>query len=206
MIYSISANSADQTIDLHQQLSRGRRPELVTKRQPAKIARPRYTFRQRYLPIEGGKLLLRLTTQPELEVDPQTMEFDVLSWGVRLPCSKAEELPTALARQFLLFFSKADAQSLSEQEEMLWVQILDQVDFSSFSIDRAAPHYVEGQLARMEPVCLVDWHDGQRQKIEGEALAALRILRPGDRFGAFVKLGRDNSVKTIERVVIVPPA
>lgn len=203
MIYSAAADATDSRVNFRQEVSRGRRPALVTSHEPAKVSRPKYAFNQRFLPIEGGRLLLRLNIAPELEIDSASMEFDVVNWGVRLPCARAEELPNALARQFLTFFSKADAQSLTEQEEALWLRILDQVDYTGFCIDRAAPHYIEGHLARLEPICLVDWHDGQRQQIEGEALGALRILRPGDRFGAYVKLGRDNSVKTIERLILL---
>jgi hypothetical protein len=203
MIYSAPSTNIDSPVDLREAMSRGQRPSLVAREEPAKVAQSRYTFRQRYLPIEGGKLLLRLNIEPELDVDPNTMEFDVINWGVRLPCSRAEELPAALARQFLMLFSKADAQSLTDQEQSLWLNILDQIDLTTFNIDRAAPHYVEGQLARLTPVCLVDWHDGQREKIEGEAVNTLRILNPGDRFGAYVKLGRDNVVRSIERLTLL---
>jgi hypothetical protein len=126
------------------------------------------------------------------------MECEAVGWGVRVPCSKAEELPRLLARRFLELFSKADAQTITEQEEAVWVGVLDRVDFRSFCIDRAAPHYLEGTFLRMEPVCRIEWHDGEVTNIDKHVAAPLRVLEPGDRFGAHVKLGHANEVRTVE--------
>ncbi|MDX2080721.1 MAG: hypothetical protein SFU53_08040 [Terrimicrobiaceae bacterium] len=203
MTYS-AADRPDTQIDFRQEVARGLRSQLVARQEPAKVERPRYMFRQRYVPIEGGRLLLRLTAFPQLEVDPATMEFEAVNWGVRLPCSKAEELPKMLARRFLDLFSKADAEMLSTEEEACWLKVLDQVDFTAFCIDRAAPHYLEGTLLQLEPICRVEWHDGVRQKLDGSVACTLQSLYPGDRFGAYVKLGRDNVVRFIERLVLLP--
>jgi hypothetical protein len=206
MIYSAAVETPQTQLDFRREVARGVPSHLVARHEPAKIERPRYTFRQRFLPIEGGRLLLRLTELPQLEVDQATMEFEVMNWGVRMPCAKAEELPKALAHRFLELFSKADAQELSAEEELCWVRVLDQVDYATFCIDRAAPHYLEGQLLQLEPVCRVEWHDGTIQKLDRSVAASLHSLYRGDRFGAYVKLGRDNAVKSIERLVVLSTA
>lgn len=176
--------------------------QLIARKEPAKQSRARFAFRQRHLTLEGGRLLLRLNQFPQLEVDPQAMEFEVVDWGVRMPCSEAENLTKAMARRFLYLFGKADEQALSEEEENAWIRILDNVDFQRFCADRSAPHYVEGTLVRLSPVCLVDWHDGERQKISSRVAENLgSCLNPGDKFGAYVKFGRDNDVTSIERIL-----
>jgi hypothetical protein len=109
-----------------------------------------------------------------------------------------------MTRKFVELFSKSEARCLSDAETRTWVRILDQVDYASFCIERAAPHYVEGTLLRKQPVWRVEWHDGEKTKITPAVAVPLRILNDGDQFGAFVKLGRDNEVKSIERVTILP--
>ena len=87
--------------------------------------------------------------------------------------------------------------------EQDWLHVLDEVDYTQFCVDRAAPHYVEGTLLRHTPVCRVEWHDGEFENLNPQAATALRFLEAGQRFGAFVKLGKANEVKSIERVTMV---
>lgn len=202
MIYAAPSGPGDSLGEPRQEIVHSIPAQLVARKEPIKQSRSRFTFRQLHLPVESGRLLLRLNHFPQLEVDPDAMEFEVVDWGVRMPCAEAEKLPKAMARRFLYLFGKADEQSLSEEEENAWIRILDRVDFQRFCTDRAAPHYVEGTLVRLDPVCLVNWHDGERQKIPprvAESLAA--CLEPGDKFGAYVKFGRDDAVTSIERIL-----
>ncbi len=177
---------------------------LVAHEEPKWLRRQQYAYRRSVLAIEGGRVLLRLTETPMVQVDPSTMECEVVGWGVRVPCAKAHELAREMARRFLDLFSKADGARLTEAEQHCWMSILDQVDFAGFAIDRAAPHYLEGKLVRVEPVCVVEWHDGERQQIDKDVARALSSLRSGDYFGAYVKLGRENVVRSIERIVVLP--
>lgn len=178
--------------------------QLRFEQKPAAVGRPTYTYRKSVLPLDGGKLLLRLWDSPQVQVDPHTLMCEVLEWGVNIPRAEIHDIDRRMARQFLDLFSKADAQRLTEAESATWMRILDQVDYASFCTERAAPHYVEGTLLRKQPVWRIEWHDGEKVNIPSAAAAALRVLNDGDRFGAFIKLGRDNEVKTIERVVVLP--
>ncbi len=177
--------------------------QFVASFEPEKVERPIFLFRRWVLPIEGGKVLLRLTQPLQVAVNPRTMECEVLGWDVRMPVGTVEEIPKALARRFLQLFSKADAEQLDEKDRGYWMNILDQVDFPAFTVDRAAPHYVEGTLRRAGPPCMVDWHDGEREKIDPHVARALGCLTSGDDFGAYVKLGMDNRALSIERVVLL---
>lgn len=180
--------------------------QMVARAEPKWLKRQQYAFRRSVLPIEGGRVLLRLTGIPMVEVNPATKECDVLGWGIRMSCDSVHNLPNEMARRFLDLFSKADTGRLNETEQQCWMEILDQVDFQAFCIDRAAPHYVEGKLVRLTPVCIVEWHDGERQQINDEVARSLSCLRPDDEFGAYVKLGKENTVRSIERIVILATA
>ncbi len=131
------------------------------------------------------------------------MQFEVEGWNIQMSCAEAPDLPRHIARRFLELFSKADARILSAAEEQDWLSVLDQVDYTQFCIDRAAPHYVEGTLRRQTPVCRVEWHDGELENLDRQAAATLACLEPGQRFAAFAKLGKANEVKWLERVMMV---
>jgi hypothetical protein len=181
-------------------------PRQLMSEQKPEVRRPIYTYRRRILPIDGGKLLLRLWDDPKVEVDPQTLMCEVVDWGLSIPHGEIHDIDRRMARRFLELFSKADAQLLTEAETATWVRMLDQIDYTSFCAERAAPHYVEGTLLRKQPVWRVEWHDGEKVNIPAGPASALRVLNDGDHFGAFIKLGRDNEVKAIERVVVLSAA
>jgi len=177
--------------------------EMVSRQDPGVRKRTVFSFPRTVLPVEGGHLLLRLTRTPRVALDPGTGECEVLNWDVRLPATKAEDLPREMARKFLELFSKADAGTLSEQEQAGWLSLLDEVDFQAFCVDRAAPHYMEGRLLTPSPQCRVEWHDGTTKKISPIVARSLSLLRPGDEFGAYVKLDLNNDVLGIERLTLI---
>jgi len=109
----------------------------------------KFVINRNYLALEGGRLLLKLHKRPVLEVNPLTLECEVMGWGIKLSYVQAGEVDRVMARRFSLLFSKSDADELTAEDKKLWLSILDQVDFTSFCINRAAPHYVEGQLRRL---------------------------------------------------------
>lgn len=176
---------------------------LVAKAKPARGRKTVYRFERSVLPIEGGQLLLRLTQVPRVQLDHETLDCEVIGWDVKIPASHAQNIPREMARRFLELFSKADAGILTEQEQALWLSVLSEVDFQRFSIDRAFPQYLEGTILRIQPECRVEWHDGSVDKISPEVARSLSVLHKGDQFGAYVKLGRDNEVCKIERVVLL---
>jgi hypothetical protein len=175
-------------------------PEWISAERPTADRTIVGELETRYLEIEGGNLLLRLTKPGRLQINYARMECDVAGWDIRVPLLEAHNLPRLMARRFLDLFSKAEEDRLSDVEAQIWLSILDQVDYTSFSIDRAAPQYMEGTLIRHTPDCRVEWHDGERDKLPPRVAGALSVLEPGEVFGAFVKLGRDNNVRGIDRI------
>ena len=179
--------------------------QLASSEKPKEGIKTTFTFPKRILQIEPGRLQLRLTASPEVEVDPSGLMCEVVDWGVRLPTRQVEQLPSAMARRFLELFSKADQGRLEESEEMEWIRVLERVDFQDFCIARAQPHYMEGELiARQHRTVRVEWHDGCRETLGSSASRALAHLAVGDCFGAWVKLGKDNEPISIENVSILP--
>lgn len=161
-----------------------------------------YTLRRSILQIEPGRLHLRLRQPPEVLVHPDGVNCEVIGWGVTLPTARAEEIPVEMSRKFLDLFSKADRGLLNESEQLEWIEILDRVDYQTFCIDRAQPHYMEGEITSISTSFVwVEWHDGTREKVESPAHRALTLLRKGDAFGAYVKLGRENTTLKIENVM-----
>lgn len=177
--------------------------ELRARHEPRRDRKTAYRFAQRVIPLDSGSLLLRLRRPLTLAVNPATMHFEVEGWNIQLPVEEVPDVPRQIARRFIELFSKADARILSDAEETDWLRIVDEVDFTQFSIDRSAPHYVEGTLLRHTPVCRVEWHDGEVTNLAPEVAMALHWMEPDQRFGAFAKLGKDNVIKSLERVTLV---
>lgn len=182
----------------------------VASREPVKVLADKqpdtrqpiiYRHNCRYLPVESGQLLLRLRGDLEIALEPGGRECSVEGWGVLVPVQNVHHLPRILARQFLQLFSKADAGTLGEQEKEIWLSILERVDYRRFSVDRAEPHYLEGTVLQRQPEwVLVEWHDGDKVRIPYPIARALSVLEIGDTFGARVRLGLDNEVRSIEAV------
>jgi hypothetical protein len=179
--------------------------QLSMSEEPSAGMRQTFAYHKTILQVEPGRLQLRLRTTPQITVDPSTMNCEVVGWGLRLPARDAEHLPKAMARRFLELFSKADSGRLDEQEQQYWLDVLDQVDFQTFCIDRAAPHYMEGVVVTQQPsFTLVEWHDGTREKLDQRTARPLGNLERDDEFGAWVKLGRDNKAMQMENVMLLP--
>ena len=178
-------------------------PSLIRQADPIPDTPRKFRFPQQIIPLDGGRTLLRLHQPLTLLMNQRTLEFDVEGWNIHMPCAQVDEVPRQIARRFLTLFSKADAGAITSAERIEWLGILDRVDFTQFSVERAAPHYVEGTLQKKQPA-IVEWHDGTIEQISASLAAAFYPLDPGDRFSAFVKLGKGNHALHIERVCLLP--
>lgn len=162
-----------------------------------------YTLVEDTLRLEGGRLLLRFLRQPKIKINTKIQECEVLGWGIKMPIEQAGSIPQALSRRFLELFSKADLNCLNDEETDFWVNIIDHISFSDFSIQRAAPHYVEGKFIVSGNRRYVEWHEGTKQPVESTIAHGLTDLRHGDNFGSYVKFGKDNQILSIERISLL---
>lgn len=175
---------------------------IVAKAEPKPSKAHIFRFPQQIIPLDGGHILLRLREAPIVTVDPRTMEFDVQDWGIHMRCDQVEDLPRQIARRFLTLFSKADRDQLGLSEQIEWLKILDKVDYTQFSVDRSAPHHVEGTLIGKNPL-RVEWHDGTNEQLSPSVASMFFPLDPGDTFSAYVKMGKENRTIGIERINIL---
>lgn len=170
---------------------------------PTRDAFEKFTFEQTAVPIEGGNLTLFLTKNLILKMDFHTMRYTVLDWGIEMDCASLPQLPREISRRFLQLFNSAENDSLSENDQAAWLQVLDYVDFKQFSIDRSAPRYMEGVLLHKDDFTYVEWHDGSKQKIQTRIANALSDVNLNEHFSAFVKLGKNDEILAIERVSLL---
>lgn len=162
-----------------------------------------FDFPQKLIPLDEAGELLRLWEPLELKVNPLDNTFHVGDWDITMPCDDVHLLPEKIARKFLVFFGKSETGRLSQNEEQQWLRILDTVDFQHFSVNRAPAHYMEGKLLRKTPHTRVEWSDGSTDKLASEVSKKLSMLKEGDLFSAYCKLGLDNEVTAIERVLLL---
>ena len=177
--------------------------EYAGKRDPSQGALQSFTLDQRVIPLEGGRQLLMLQKPLELRIDPATVRFTVADWGIEMDCLQLAELPRELARRFLILLRAAEDERLTEQEQADWLRVCDYVDFQRFSIDRSTPRYMEGTLRTRASTVIVDWHDGSHETLDSAAARILSEVNPGERFSAFVKLGKGDKTLALERVSLL---
>ena len=157
-----------------------------------------FKYRLPTIPLDGGKTILRLFEDPVIEVDHDKMECKVMQWDAALALTNVEDISRTLGRRFLELYSKSIDGRLTEQEEAHWLAVVQRVDYQAFCTDRTPARYVEGTLQAVNPACTVEWHDGEIEVLHPQVARSVNILNPGDRFGAWVKWGRDNKVQDIE--------
>ena len=180
--------------------------EYHSKKAPIEAEYGFYIFEQKIIPLEGGRQLLRLRKPLLLKINPETLKFTVNDWGIEMDCLQLGNLPREVARQFLKFLHEAENENLSEVDQAYWLRISDYVDFQQFSIERSAPRYMEGIRQGKGDLVIVEWHDGTRETLDRSAAQALTEINPGERFSAFVKLGKNDKTISIERVSLLGPA
>lgn len=179
--------------------------EYSGKRDPSLDSFSKFIFDQRVIPLEGGKHSFALLKPLVLHINPDTMRFKVQDWEIELDCASLGDLPREVARRFLRLLGEAESESLGEADQAALLHISDYIDFQQFSMDRSAPRYMEGILYSKTNVMIVQWHDGSRETLMHQVGQALTEVNLGERFSAFVKLGKNDQTESIERVSLLPP-
>lgn len=178
-----------------------RRPRIVAV-EPAYKKTPTFRLDQRFIPLDDGRTLLRLHKALLVKPDHSTGMLEVVGWGIKLPIMQADDIPRQIARKFLILFSKATNQTISEAEKAEWLSICDLVDVTQFSIDRSSPQYMEGTLTKKYPPS-IEWHDGTVEHLPTNFAANFFALEAGDSFSAFVKIGKGQTTLGIDRISLI---
>src|ERR1043166_9598941 len=164
-----------------------------------------YTFKQKYFSPDDGRTTIRLYAYPTITVDMNDFSCELEGWEIKIPSSEIIRLPREISRKFVTLWGKAQRKSLSEHESLVWLNILDLVDYREFSIDRAEARTMEGLLLRNSPFWYVEWSDGERARVPENIAGALRIVEPGELFTAKVRLGNEDKTEAIFNVVPLGP-
>ena len=128
---------------------------------------PRAELQQRFFVV--GKSVLQFERYPLLVFDPTLREVEVTGWNLRIPYLEIGEIGRRMHRKFLILFQKAESIDLTEDEESEWSEIVKQVNYRRFCIDRAMPRYVEGTFVEMDSGRFkVEWNDGEREVVPGK--------------------------------------
>jgi len=181
------------------------RAELPPGRQPVTLDHWReYVLEKSILPLEGGRIHLKLRNALRLKLNIDTFRFEVIDWGVSFDVTDMPGLPSLLSRRFLELFSAAENDTISPADRDAYLHISDYVDFRQFTIDRAPPRYLEGEMITTSDQVLVEWHDGRRERLPPDVARSLGDLKKGDHFSAWVKLGDEDRAQSIERVKLLP--
>lgn len=162
-----------------------------------------FTYRLSTISLDGGKSILKLYENPVIEVDHDNLSCKVLHWEAQLPLTNVGDIARTLGRRFLELYSKAIDERLSEQDEAHWSDIVQRVDYQAFCNDRAPARYVEGTVKSTGPECIVEWYDGEMETLHPQVARTLNILNAGDRFGGWIKWGRDHKTQQIEGLKIL---
>jgi hypothetical protein len=130
--------------------------------------------------------------------------LDVIDWGLTVKLEESTELPRLIGRRFLELYSKAVTGYLHEEEREWLRKISEQMDYHAFAAARKLPRYREATLVRKEPVLLVQFIEDRNIKLDPRLTSKLVAVEPGERFGAWFRLGDDGEVVDFEHVLFLP--
>jgi hypothetical protein len=165
-----------------------------------------FIFDHNRLPIEGGRICLHLRLPIKLRLDTTSFTFEAVDWGIKIDAAQVADLPAMLARRFLELFSASENDALTVESRAAYIRISDYINFSQFSVDRSPARYIEGEVITSgQTEIIVEWHDGEKERLRGNITRSLSELIKGDRFSAWVKLNSENHVTHIERISLLPP-
>jgi hypothetical protein len=180
------------------------RPAIVINGSSLDFDQPiEVNWHRRFLACGGQHISLHNDLVAEAYLNAGVLR--IRGWSIEFDLYGQADLDRALLRKFLDLFSKAEANRLCADEQEQWASIVNQVDYQRFCAERSPHIYLEGSLVSRTPDgWVVRWHDGTEQRIGCTAGRALELLDPGQRFGAMVKFGKDQTVQSIADISLVP--
>jgi hypothetical protein len=156
--------------------------------------------------VEKGSVPLRVRKPLKLRYsDGDSGEMiEVVGWSIQVQSEAADSLNRLIPRKFLELFSKSQRRALTNDEENLFSEICNSVDYRSFSNRRASLRYREAKLVKKHPILSVEFADGSKETLNRDLLHILDVLEVGDWFSAMWRIGATGETVNIERLEIVP--
>jgi hypothetical protein len=163
--------------------------------------------------IQKGKIAIRShrpltvtyreTTGAADQINPN--EIEIKDWDLTIPMEQGIDwttFPDVIGRCFFNWYSHALQDTLNKEERQIFARICAQVDYYTFSALVAPARYLEAMLVTKDRSCTIVF-GGRSVKLNPRLTDSLHVLREGDTFGAYFKIGRDNEIISIESLVLI---
>jgi len=149
-----------------------------------------------------GDIMLSFEKYPTISYYQIQNEIEVKGWNIRLPIERCDDLGREIIRKYLFLYNKAGHNQLDNIEKAEWAEIVQQVDYKKFCIDRSPWVYGEGKLLdKTSDGFHVEWQDGSKERFSLAIGGSLDILNIGEWFQVFVKYGKDNKVIALDQLL-----
>jgi hypothetical protein len=184
---------------------RAPRAEEVRVEYPLDATKPQiWNLTQRHFVVGGQHLVL--DEPPQIAVYSAQYEFEVVGWGIRLRYGQQGQIARELIRKFLHLHSKAEMNTLTEQEEAEWAEVAKRVDYRRFTRERSPFQFVEATLIERssENDCQIEWHTGEKERVAGKLAFAFSLLDPGERFNGLARFGQNNQLIEVRDLTPAP--
>ena len=180
-------------------------PAIIEQCSPLDLGKPmELNLNTRYISLGDQYLCLEKDLVGEVFFDEGTLRIQ--GWGIELALydEANSDWDRAIARRFLSLLSKAEADTLTDDEKSSWMSIVSQVDYQRFSVERSPEVYMEGKLiARESNGWIVQWHDGTKQHIPQEIGRPLGLIDSDQHFGVMVKFGLNNEIVSLAGISFI---
>lgn len=158
------------------------------------------------IPMEGD-LYLQLT---DAKSDPLRLGYsddaatvEIIGWGLTVPSEDRADLPLYIGRRFLELYSASINGTLDEQSEACLDVASRQVNYRAYLASRVLPRYREATLVRRQSALFLQFIDATNVKLDIALSPSLRLLRDGDRFGAWFTTTPKGEIKAIQNPVLL---
>jgi len=158
----------------------------------------------------ADNVYLRFLAPLHLVIGKDKKTMHVEGWDVVFPVRNLCDIDKHLVKRFEDLYRKARENKLSEEEKKTWGNVVDSIDYASFSQEMSFPQFEVGQITSLnENLAVVSWIDGEKERFRGHIPAFFTNgrMQKGDWFEALVKRGKQDMVVSIEYPQkIDPPA
>src|SRR5262245_10001037 len=83
-----------------------------------------FTYPNRLIALDGGKVLLRLRDDPVIELDSTSSQCTIVGWSLTIPFDQIHDISRLMGRRFLQLFGRSKSGLLTKQEDSDWTTLL----------------------------------------------------------------------------------
>jgi len=152
-------------------------------------------------PLESD-IFIRLKKKLTLKKTKKTIEIS--NWGLIIDETKLSEIENLITRHFLDLYSKAKDEALTDDERSSWENIVDSLDYESFSKEIMPPQYMECTVLQKHDSkgIYLEFHDGSREWVSKKISPRFKFLKIRDFFSCYIKRDHLDRVKSINDILL----